>query len=105
MPAKSIGIRMSNWMMDETGTSRVNYHYIPDIMWGASKHLMVHAEGFFSNRKTAFVAEGAGIYAKYRFYSADKMHHHVRMAAFARASTNNATVHQEMLVTNGHNSG
>jgi hypothetical protein len=105
MPAKTIGLRASNWLMDERETDHVNYHFIPEIMWGVNKRLMVHAEGFFSNRNAGFGAEGLGLYAKYRFFTQDTLYRHFRMAAFARATTNNAPIHQEEIAINGHNSG
>lgn len=105
MPAKSAGIRLSNWLMDESATAHINYHFIPEIMVGVNNKLMLHAEGFFSNREKGLSAEGVGLYAKYRFYSRDDVYRHFRMAAFARASTNNGDIHQEEIVTNGHNTG
>lgn len=104
MPAHTIGLRASNWMMwKEDGG--VEYHLIPELMWGINKKLMVHVEGFFANRDQALKAEGAGLYAKYRFYSNDQLYRHFRAAAFGRITTNNAPIHQEEIMTNGHNSG
>ncbi|MES2704944.1 MAG: hypothetical protein V4649_20070 [Bacteroidota bacterium] len=105
MPAKSVGIRLSNWIMDEQYTSRTNYHLIPEVMWGVNKNLMVHMEGYISNRSSQLVAEGGAVYAKYRFFSRDNMYRHTRMAGFVRLTTNNADIHQEEIATNGHNSG
>ncbi|MBX2905709.1 MAG: hypothetical protein KF744_06705 [Taibaiella sp.] len=105
MPAGSTGLRLSNWIMDEPAANRINYHLIPEIMWGVNRDLMVHAEGFFSNRNGQLVAEGAGVYAKYRFFSRDEVFHHFRMAAFGRVASNNADIHQEAIMTNGHNTG
>ena len=105
MPAHSLGLRASNWLMDEGATNRINYHFLPEIMWGVNKHLMLHAEGFISNRNKGLSAEGAAAYAEYRFYSRDKVYRHLRLAAFGRLSFNKADIHQEELETNGHNSG
>lgn len=105
MPAHTLGLRASNWLMDERGTGRVNYHLIPELMWGVNKNLMIHAEGFISNRNAGLAAEGMGLYAKYRFFSKDTLYRHFRAAAFGRVTTNNAPVHQEEIMTNGHNSG
>ncbi|MCW3123355.1 MAG: hypothetical protein JWQ38_2847 [Flavipsychrobacter sp.] len=105
MPAKSVGIRLSNWMMDETYTSKINYHFIPEIMWGVNRHLMLHVEAYASNRTGNISVEGGALYAKYRFYSTDKVKRHFRMAAFGRATSNNADIHQEEIMTNGHNTG
>lgn len=105
MPAHSLGLRLNNWLMQETIGGKLNCHLIPELMWGVNKNLMVHAEGFLSNRNNGFGGEGAALYAKYRFYSHDVVYRHFRMAAFGRASYNNAPVHQEEIETNGHNSG
>lgn len=105
MPAHSMGLRLNNWLMKETIGGAINYHLIPELMWGVNKNLMVHAEGFISNRNRGFGAEGASLYAKYRFYSHDAVYRHFRMAGFGRVSYNNAPVHQDEVETNGHNSG
>jgi len=105
MPAKSTGLRLTNWVMDESAAGRINYHLIPEVMWGVNRNLMIHAEGFISNREGALTAEGMGLYAKYRFLSIDDLYHHFRMAAFGRVSSNNGDIHQETIQTNGHNTG
>lgn len=105
MPAKSMGIRLSNWLMDETAGNRINYHLIPELMWGVNKHLMLHAEGYLSNRTNRFKLEGAALYGKYRFFNRDAVFRHFRAAGFARISTNNSGIHQEEIETNGHNTG
>lgn len=105
MPAKSLGIRGSNWFMFEPTDNALNYHLIPELMLGLNKNLMFHAEGFLSNRNQSFLLEGGAIYAKYRFLSNDDVFKHLRMAAFGRASTNNGDIHQEEIETNGHNTG
>ncbi len=105
MPAKSTGLRLTNWVMDESEAGRINYHLIPEVMWGVNRNLMIHAEGFISNREGALTAEGMGLYAKYRFLSIDDLYHHFRMAAFGRVSSNNGDIHQETIQSNGHNTG
>lgn len=105
MPAKSIGIRMSNWLMKDNVSNSINYHLIPEVMMGVSKNLMLHVEGFSSNRDKGLSVEGAALYGKYRFFSKDKVYQHLRMAAFARIAINNSTIHEEEIETNGHNSG
>jgi hypothetical protein len=105
MPAHAIGIRLNNWLMTETVGGKVNYHLIPELMWGVNKNLMIHAESFVSNRTRQFGMEGGSLYGKYRFYSHDAVYRHFRMAGFGRVSYNSADVHQEEIETNGHNSG
>lgn len=105
MPAKSVGIRLSNWLMEEKSSKNVNYHFLPEMMWGVNKNLMLHVEGFLSNRSKKISPEGVAGYAKYRFFSNDKVYQHFRMAAFVRFSINNSEIHEEEIETNGHNSG
>ena len=107
MPSKSLGVRIMNAAMEEAGSSKhINYHMMPELMWGINKNWMVHAQGFISNRYNGGLeAEGGSLYAKYRFYSNDDVHSHFRMAAFGRYSFNNSDIHQEEIETMGHNTG
>ena len=105
MPARSIGLRLTNTFMHDEQIHKTNYHALPEIMWGANKNLMLHAEGFFSSRNNGLSAEGLGFYGKYRFLSNDEVHSHFRMAAYTRLSFNNSDIHQEEIEINGHNSG
>lgn len=105
MAARSIGFRIDNSMMDEINSSKINYHLIPEIRVGVSKKLMVQGGAFFSNRNDKFRAEGASLYAKYRFLSNDALQRHFRMAGFARISYNNSDIHQQEINMYGHNTG
>lgn len=105
MPAKSIGIRLTNNLMKDNSADKQNYHLVPELMWGVSGKLMIHGEAFISNRNGGLVTEGGGVYFKYRFYSQDEVHDHFRMAFYGRASVNNSDVHQPAIDLNGHNSG
>jgi len=91
--------------MKENDLSVYNYHLMPEIMIGINKNIMVHAEGFISNRNSETEIEGGAIYLKYRFYSQDEVHSHFRLAAYGKASYNNSDIHQSAIDLNGHNSG
>jgi hypothetical protein len=105
MPAGAIGARVMNSFMAENDGA-LNYHIMPEIMWGASPKLMFHLQSYHSNRKTGGLkTEGGSVYAKYRFYSQDDLHKHFRMAFYGRYSKNNADIHQEEIETMGHNTG
>lgn len=104
MPANALRIRDMNAFMFET-KGGLNYHNMPELMWGINKNWMVSAAAFISNRNTRLVTEGGSLYAKYRFYSVDDFHSHFRLAAFGRYSLNNADIHQDELETMGHNTG
>jgi hypothetical protein len=105
MPAKSIGIRASNWFMYNKSTHDMSYQLLPEMMWGANKNLMIHLDGFFTNQNGNFHAVGGGAYAKYRIYSADGINKHFRMAAFGRVSLNNSYIFQEEIDLTRNNSG
>jgi hypothetical protein len=105
MPAGSIGVRtMNSFMYEKDGT--LNYHIMPEIMWGPSAKWMFHLQGFLSNRTTGGLkTEGGSVYAKYRILSSDDLHTHFRVAAYGRYSINNTDIHQEEIETMGHNTG
>lgn len=105
MAAKSLGFRdMNAFMFEKDGT--LNYHNMPEVMWGINKNWMLHGQAFISNRQGGGLdAEGGSVYAKYRFLSKDDLQSHFRMAAFGRYSFNNADIHQQEIETMGHNTG
>ena len=105
MPAKSLGVRdMNAFMFEKDG--KLNYHNMPELMWGINKKWMVHVQGFISNRQEGGLkAEGGSFYAKYRFLSKDAIQSHFRMAAYGRYSLNRADIHQQEIETMGHNTG
>lgn len=105
MAAKSIGLRLNNYIMPETFTSKTNYHLIPEVMVGVSKKVMIHVDAFLSNRNKSLSTEGGSIYGKYRFLSNDDVQKHFRMAAFGRYSFNNSDIHQQEINLYGHNTG
>ena len=92
--------------MYSTNPSGTSYSIAPEVMFGVSKTIMLHAEFFFSNRSNTNICfEGAALYGKYRFYSEDEVHSHLRMAAFGRISRSNSIISQEAIDLNGNNSG
>lgn len=105
MPTGSIGFRtMNSFMFDKS--NKLNYHLMPEIMWGINQKWMVHLQSFQSNRATTGLKlEGGSFYAKYRFFSNDDVHKHFRLATYGRVSINRADIHQEEIETMGHNSG
>ena len=105
MPARSIGIRASNFFMGGQADKMPDYHFIPELMWGANKNLMLHVEGFFGNRDQRLTAEGIGFYGKYRLYTHDEVYKHFRLAAFGRVTSNNSPISREEIELNGYNSG
>lgn len=106
MATKSVGLRLNNYWMNVPNTSGHQYLLIPEIMVGASKKLMVHADVFTSNQhQSGLGLNGGSLYAKYRFYSNDDVQKHFRLAAFGRISVNNLPIEQEEINLYGQNSG
>lgn len=105
MASKSIGLRLNNSIMKKSEPADISYQLVPEVMFGISKYLMLHADVFLSNRNQSFDAEGASIYGKYRILSMDDIQKHFRMAAFARASVSNNKVSQQAIDLYGQNSG
>lgn len=105
MPTGAIGVRLGQSLMKQKYENGYNYHFVPEIMMGINKNLMVHASVFLSNRTNNLVYEGGSFYGKYRFFSVDDLHSHFRVAVFGRYSFNNSEIHQEEIETMGHNSG
>ena len=88
MAAKSIGVRMGyeSYKMNHHNKFSA-YRLEPEIMFGISKNLMLHVNVFASNMfEGNLKMEGAGLYAKYRFFSNDDIHSHFRMAAYGQIS-------------------
>jgi len=102
MSAKSIGLRITN---EGIFNPEFKTRTIPEIMIGFNKNLMVHVQGFFSDMEGKYKAEGGSLYGKYRFYSADGLQSHFRMAAFGRISSSNRPVFTEDINLEGDNSG
>ena len=105
MAAKSLGLRLNNYFNKKPASGVYTYQLAPELMWGISKKLMLHADFFFSNRSGKFLNEGGALYFKYRFLSNDKIHNHFRMAAYARAAVNSGKIDQPAIDLMGQNSG
>jgi hypothetical protein len=105
MAGNSLGFRMMESVMDDLQDSRPNIHMMPEVMYGFSDKLMVHAQGFISNRTGVYKGEGAALYAQYKFLNNDEVQRHFRMAAYGRAAINKSDIHQDEIELVGHNTG
>lgn len=82
MPARSVAIKQTARFLP-SGDSR----HMTELMFGASRDLMVHVSGTVSNMYSPGMRpESMRLYAKYRFLSNDNLYTHFRMAAFAEVS-------------------
>jgi hypothetical protein len=103
MATHSIGIRLENQgYFNPVYKNRTSL----EVMYGASKSLMVHGSLYMSDYyHTNQHFEGGSVYAKYRFLSIDSVQKHFRGAVFAKVSDiNNPLVNQEIGLE-GDNSG
>lgn len=105
VPAGSIGVRVGQSLMKKEIGSGSVYNLSPEVTWGINKNLMVRGSVFSTNATNGLQAEGAGVYAKYRFFSVDDLQSHFRMAAFGRYSWNNSPIRQEAIDLTAGNSG
>ena len=102
MPAKSIGVRLTNeGMFKPTFTNRT----MAEVMVGLNKNFMFHVQGFMSDMDGKYRVEGGSIYGKYRFLSIDEAQSHLRAAAYARISTSRRKFASEDINLEGDNSG
>jgi len=104
MPAKSMALKLGTMYGKGPHSNRVLQRYTPEVMFGISKKMMVHATlGFSDMHESYFYYESAKLYAKYRFLSKDEVHKHFRMAAFAAASySRNHLDHNELNLSGDH---
>lgn len=105
MATNAVGIRLNNYALLQRTPKATAYMLAPEVMFGVSKKLMVHAEGYFSNMQAKFEANGASVYGKYRLYSQDEIHNHFRIAMYGMLSRNNLPVTQKAIDLYGRNSG
>jgi hypothetical protein len=102
MPAKSIGIRLTNEGMFRPS---FNTRSIAEVMVGMNKNLMFHAQGFFSDMDGNYRLEGGSVYAKYRFLSIDDTHSHLRAAVYGRISSSRRPTYTQDINLEGDNAG
>jgi hypothetical protein len=107
MPAKSISAKLTGHFVGKDDIyGRFSQRYMPEIMFGLSKKVMIHVSATMANMHTNnFRFESASVYAKYRFLSKDDIHKHFRMAIFADASKTNAPFHYDEITLMGDKSG
>jgi hypothetical protein len=104
-PAGSISARVGQSFMKNKIDGGNTYNLAPEVTWGINKSLMVRASAYLNDMNNGLDYKGAGVYAKYRFFSVDDLQSHFRMAAFGRYSWNNSPVKQEAIDMMGMNSG
>jgi len=107
MPAHSISTKLTgHFVTSDNIYGRFSQRYMPEIMFGISKKIMVHASATFADMHTNnFRFESFSLYTKYRFLSKDDIHKHFRMAVYADFSKTNAPFHYDEISLMGDKSG
>lgn len=106
MPARSMAVKYGGKLVESKHTNRKETRHNTELQLGFNKNLMVHAStGFSDMYSTNMRWESARLYAKYRFFSADAVHKHFRMAAFVEGSKSRNELHYDELSLEGDQSG
>src|SRR5258706_1594003 len=107
MPAHSLSAKLTgHFVNNDKIYGRFSQRFMPQLMFGFSKKIMVHIGATISNmHTTAFRYESFNLYAKYRFLSHDEIHKHFRMAVFVDGSTTRAPFHYDEITLMGDKSG
>lgn len=107
IPAHALSARITGHFVGRDRIyGRFSQRYMPELMAGISKNLMVHLYGTWADMHVSRLKfESYGVYAKYRFFSNDGLHRHFRMAAFADASKTNSPFHYDETTLMGDKSG
>lgn len=105
--AKSFNIKVADYYSTSNKLyDRAAHRVMPQINYGISKKLMLQTGASFSNvTSNGFKYESVYLYTKYRFFSADGLHKHFRMAAFINGSYSNAPFHFDEVTDMGDKSG
>jgi hypothetical protein len=101
MPAHSVSTKLTTRFAN---AEKIKQRYIPELMFGINKNVMLHASATFSDIYTDNLRwESVKLYGKYRFFSNDEVHSHFRMAAFADvAYTRNKVLYDELNLDGDH---
>ena len=104
MPARSVTLKMNARYPNSQHYKFFRQRYIPEVMVGISKKIMVHLSSSFSDYYSPAVRyESSKVYGQWRFFTHDAVHKHFRMAAFAEgAYTRNPFWFDELSLDGDH---
>ncbi len=106
MPAHSLSAKLGYRTPVRNYNNEYRQRYTPELMFGLNKNWMVHISNSFSDFYTSQMRwESVKTYAKYRFYSADEVHRHFRMAVFGEAAYSRSPFEYGDINLDGDNSG
>lgn len=104
MAAKAIGLMLNADFVPLD--NRTGLRLGPEVMFGVSRYLMVHANLYGSSYyQSDFKFEGVSIYAKYRFLAFDQPQSHFRVAGYGRVSLISNPLPYSEINLQGDNSG
>jgi hypothetical protein len=106
-PAKSVALNVAAKFADSRDDSYFRNRYLPQVIVGINKNLMVSGGAAFSNyyRLDQLQFDGVKMYGKYRFLSVDNVHRHFRMAAFAEGGLSSHSYVYDEMTLEGDNDG
>jgi hypothetical protein len=107
MPARSVSAKLTgHFVGSDKIYGRFSQRYMPEIMFGISRKVMIHLSSTFADMHTSnFRFESISLYAKYRFLSKDDVHKHFRMAVFADISKSRSPFHYDEISLMGDKGG
>lgn len=104
MATGAIGFRLTNTLLPLPG--KTAFRASPEIMFGVSRHIMLHLNVYGSNAYQApFKFEGISVYGKLRVLALDQAQAHFRIALYGRASLIYNPVNFQEINLQGENSG
>lgn len=106
-PSRSVSAKLSAMFGKGRETERLMQRYMPELTVGLNKNWMLRASATFADmHQPGFQFESARVYGKWRFLSADELHRHFRMAAFASVTySRNELSYNEINIAGGDQSG
>lgn len=106
IPSRSLSAKTALRLANPSDGAALRQRYIPELMAGLNKQLMVKLSGSFSDYYTAALRwESVKGYMKWRFYSNDGIHRHFRMAAFLEGAYSRNPLRYDEMNLDGDNSG
>jgi hypothetical protein len=107
IPAHSVSGKMTwAFVPKDNIYQRFSQRFMPEIMFGISKKIMVHISSTWSDMHTSNIKfESASVYGKYRFFSQDDLHKHFRMSVYAEASKSYSPFHYDEVSLMGDKGG
>jgi len=107
MPSHSLSVKLTEHFVTKDNIyGKFSQRFMPQLMLGISKKIMVHIGGTISNMHTTNTKlESFNLYAKYRFLSKDEIHKHFRMAVFADVAATKAPFHYDEVSLMGDKDG